>query len=148
MLNIVALVGRLTADPELRHTPNDLAVTRFTVAVTRSFAKAGEERQSDFIDVVAWRKSAEFVCKFFKKGQLIAVDGSIQTRSYQDKDGNKRKAFEVIANNINFVGSKKENSGYSGNDGMSAVEEDNQTVYSSGSDSEFHEIQLDDDLPF
>ena len=88
MLNQVSLMGRLTADPELRHTPNDVAVTTFTVAVNRSYVKQGAERQADFIDVVAWRNTAEFVCRYFKKGQMIAVTGSIQTRNYQDREGN------------------------------------------------------------
>lgn len=147
MLNVVVLTGRLTADPELRHTPNDLAVTSFSIAVNRRFARAGEERQTDFIDIVAWRNNAEFVCKYFKKGSLIAIEGSIQTRSYQDKDGNKRKAFEVIANNVQFVESKKDSneSGY-GNSEMSA--ESNKSSYSSGNDLDFEVTDADDDLPF
>ena len=97
MLNVAILMGRLVADPEIRHTPNDIAVTSFTIAVDRSYVKSGAERQADFIDIVAWRATAEFVCKYFRKGQMIAVQGSIQTRSYTDKDGNKRKAFEIVA---------------------------------------------------
>ena len=147
MLNIVALVGRLTVDPELRHTPNSTPVTSFNIAVGRSFARSGEERQTDFIDIVAWRSTAEFICKYFKKGQLIAVEGSIQTRTYQDKDGNKRKAFEVIANNVHFVESKKDSSNSFGQvEGNS--KSDGQAAYMSGSDSDFQEIQSDDDLPF
>ena len=107
MLNVAILMGRLTADPELRHTPSDIPVTVFTLAVDRSFVKSGEERKADFIDVVAWRSTAEFVCKYFRKGQLVAVHGSIQTRSYTDKDGNKRKAFEIVATDVNFTGSKQ-----------------------------------------
>ena len=81
MLNTAIFMGRLTADPELRHTSSDTAVTSFTVAADRSYVKTGAERQADFIDVVAWRSTAEFICKYFKKGQLIAVQGSIQTLS-------------------------------------------------------------------
>ena len=92
MLNQVAIMGRLTADPELRHTPGEIAVTTFTVAVNRSYVKQGAERQADFIDVVAWRNTAEFVCRYFKKGQMIAVTGSLQTRTYQDREGKNRKA--------------------------------------------------------
>ena len=103
MLNVAILMGRLVADPEIRHTPNDIAVTSFTIAVDRSYVKSGAERQADFIDIVAWRATAEFVCKYFRKGQMIAVQGSIQTRSYTDKDGNKRKAFEIVADNVHFA---------------------------------------------
>lgn len=108
MLNVTVLMGRLVADPELRHTQSDIAVTSFTIAVDRSYQKAGADRQADFIDIVAWRSTAEFVCKYFSKGQLVAVQGSIQTRSYQDKDGNKRKAFEIVADEVHFAEKKKE----------------------------------------
>ena len=97
MLNVVALMGRLVADPELRHTPNGVATCTFRIAVDRSFVRAGEERKADFIDIVVWRQTAEFVCKYFHKGNLIAVDGSIQTRTYEDKTGNKRYAFAARA---------------------------------------------------
>ena len=103
MLNVVALNGRLTADPELRHTSSDIPVTSFTIAVDHSYVKAGAERQVDFIDIVCWRNTAEFSAKYFKKGQLVAVEGSIQTRSYTDNQGNKRKAFEVVATNVHFA---------------------------------------------
>ena len=147
MLNVVVLTGRLTADPELRHTPNDIAVTSFTIAVNRRFTRPGEERQTDFIDIVAWRNTAEFVCKYFKKGQLIAVEGSIQTRTYQDKDGNKRKAFEIVASNLQFAESKKEGSSdFSESD--SSKSSPDTTSYSSGSDNDFQTIESDDDLPF
>ena len=82
MLNVVALMGRLTADPELKHTQSNIAVSSFSIAVDRTFVKQGSERQADFINIVCWRNTAEFVCKYFKKGQLMAVDGSIQTRRY------------------------------------------------------------------
>ena len=146
MLNVVVLTGRLVADPELRHTPNDIAVTSFTIAVNRRFARTPEERQTDFIDIVAWRNTAEFVCKYFQKGQLIAIEGSIQTRSYQDKEGNKRKAFEVIANNVQFVESKKDSSNE--NSDFAEKQNENLTEYSNGSDSDFQTIESDDDLPF
>lgn len=116
MLNVAVLMGRLVADPELRHTANDLAVTTFTLAVDRSYVKPGAERQADFIDVVAWRSTADFVCKYFHKGQLVAVQGSIQTRSYTDKDGNKRKAFEVVADSVHFAESKRNNAAEPQND--------------------------------
>jgi len=153
MLNVVVLTGRLVADPELRHTSNDLAVTSFTVAVNRKFARAGEERATDFIDVVAWRNTAEFICKYFGKGNLIAIEGSIQVRNYQDKDGNKRKAVEVIANNVHFVESRKDSqvsadSRELGNSNSSGNEVNASAVYSSGSDEDFQLTDNDDDLPF
>lgn len=100
MINTVALIGRLTSDPELRHIPSGVSVTSFTIAVDRSYVKAGEERETDFIEIVAWRHTAEFICKHFRKSQLIAVEGVLQTRSYEDKTGLRRKVFEVIANNV------------------------------------------------
>ena len=108
MLNVAAIVGRLAADPELRHTASGVAVTSFTLAVSRNYSRQGEERQTDWIDVVAWRNTAEFVCKYFTKGQMMAVTGSIQTRSYEDRSGNKRKAVEIQANDVSFVGSKRD----------------------------------------
>ena len=111
MLNVAVVMGRLVADPELRHTPSDVAVTSFTLAVDRSYVKSGTERQTDFIDIVAWRGTADFVCKYFRKGQMMAVHGSIQTRTYTDKDGNKRKAFEIVADDVNFADSKRNSDG-------------------------------------
>ena len=102
MLNVVVLSGRLTQDPELKTTANGISVCSFSIAVERRF-KSGEERQSDFINIVTWRSSAEFVSKYFKKGQMIAIRGSIQTRRYQDKDGNNRTAFEVVADDVQFA---------------------------------------------
>ena len=107
MLNNVSLTGRLTKDPELRYTPDNIPVTSFTLAVDRDY-KSGDERETDFIDVVAWRSSAEFVCKNFKKGQLMTVTGSIQTRTYTDKENNKRKAVEINADRCYFGDSKKQ----------------------------------------
>lgn len=150
MLNVAVIMGRLVADPELRHTPNNVAVTTFTLAVDRSYAKNGTERQTDFIDVVAWRSTAEFVCKYFSKGRMMAVNGSIQTRSYEDKQGNKRKAFEIVADGVNFADSKRDGSGsIGGSAGQRSMALDEPApVYSSGSDQDFAEIPGDDDLPF
>ncbi len=108
MLNTAILMGRLTKDPELRTTQNGTSVTSFTVAADREYVRQGEERQTDFINVVAWRQTAEFVSRYFKKGSMIAVQGSIQTRNYEDKNGNKRTAVEVIADKVSFCGSKAE----------------------------------------
>ena len=108
MLNSVVLMGRLVADPELKTTPSNQSVTSFVLAVDREYVKSGEERQTDFIDIVAWNNTAEFITRYFKKGSMIAVEGSLQTRIYQDKSGNKRKAVEVKASNVSFCGSKAE----------------------------------------
>lgn len=102
MANRSILTGRLTADPELRQTPNSIPVTSFSIAVPRKYKKD----VVDYIDIVAWRKNAEFVCNYFSKGKWIEIDGSIQTRTYKDKEGNNRKAFEVLADEVNFVGNK------------------------------------------
>lgn len=109
MFNLVVLTGRLTADPELKTTSNGISVTAFSIAVDRRY-RSGEKRQTDFINVVAWRQSAEFITKYFKKGNLIGIEGSIQTRKYQDKNGNNRTAFEVVVNNVQFVESKRDSS--------------------------------------
>lgn len=108
MLNSVALMGRLVYDPELRTTPQGTSVCSFRLAVDRSFVRQGEQRQADFLDLVAWRQTAEFVCKYFHKGSLIAVAGSLQSRQYQDKQGNNRTAVEVVASQVSFCGGKAE----------------------------------------
>ena len=105
-MNNVSLIGRLTAEPELKYTQNDKAYTRFNVAVDRP-VKSGEEKQADFISIIAWNKTAEFICKYFTKGQRIALTGSIRTGSYTDKDGNKRYTFEVLANDVEFCEAAK-----------------------------------------
>ncbi len=108
MLNSVIIMGRLTADPELRTTQSGLSVTSFTVAVDRRYQKQGDEKQTDFINCTAWRTTADFVTRYFTKGQMIALQGSIQTRNYEDKNGNKRTAVEVLAENVSFCGSKND----------------------------------------
>lgn len=154
MLNVAVIMGRLVAEPELRHTPNGVAVTSFTLAVDRSYVKSGTERQADFIDFVAWRNTAEFICKYFRKGQMMAVQGSIQTRTYQDNNGNKRKAVEIVADNVSFADSKRDsgNASTSNFGGESyqkpAVFNEPAPAYSSGSSVDFEEIVGDDDLPF
>lgn len=150
MLNVVAIMGRLVADPELRTTGNGINVCSFRIACDRNFAQKGQERQADFIDVVAWRQSAEFICKYFQKGSLIAVEGSLQSRQYQDKNGNKRTAVEVLANQINFAGGKKPG-GQPVDDGGEAPPKDYREpapAYSQGSADDFAVISDDDDLPF
>ena len=107
MLNRAILMGRLGADPELRTTPSGISVTSFRIAVNRTY----DREITDWIDIVAWRKTAEFVCKYFHKGDPIIVEGAIQTRSYEDKNGYKRTAVEVVASQLYFAGSKTENPG-------------------------------------
>lgn len=107
MLNNVALVGRLTADPELRTTPQGTNVCSFCLAVNRDYVKKGAERQTDFIDVVAWDKTAEAICKYLKKGSQMSLVGSIQTRNYEDRDGKKRKTTEVVATTVSFLDKKE-----------------------------------------
>lgn len=147
-MNKVILMGRLTADPELKTTPSNISVTSFSIAVDRNYVKQGETRQTDFINIVCWRQRAEFVCKYFSKGQLIALDGSIQTRSYEDKNGNKRVAFEVVADNVYFTGDRRgasQNNSYSEQPPMPT---EPAPTYSNGSAGDFEEMPLDDDLPF
>lgn len=148
MINMVALMGRLTYEPELRSTPNGLAVIRFQIACDRTYQKDNQNRQADFIDCVAWRQTAEFISRYFHKGSMIAVEGSIQTSNYTDKDGNKRKQIEVLANNVSFCGSKAKNGSYDSQGTQ------NEQYTQSGMDinpdtADFEEIvDDDDDLPF
>lgn len=108
MLNHITIMGRLTKDPELRRTDSGIAVTSFTVAVDRDRAPEGQDKETDFIDCVAWRGTAEFVDKYFSKGRMIVVSGRLQLRSWTDKDGNKRRSAEIVADNVYFGDSKKE----------------------------------------
>ena len=108
-------MGRMVADPELKTTPAGTSVCAFTIACDR-YAKTKEDRKADFIDVVAWRTTGEFVSRYFSKGDAIIITGSLQTRTWEDKAGNKRKSVEVIADTINFAGGKKNSSGGSSSD--------------------------------
>lgn len=110
MLNHIVLMGRLTADPELKRTPNNVAVTTFTLAVERDFKTQDGTKETDFFSIVAWRNTAEFVSKYFSKGRMAAVEGRLQTRKYQDKDGNNRTVTEVVADNVYFGDSKNSTS--------------------------------------
>lgn len=137
MLNKSILMGRLTADPELRATPQGTPVCSFTLAVNRSFAKQGEQ-QADFLDIVAWGKTAEFVSKYFSKGQLVAVAGRIQSRMWEDKQGNKRKSVEIVAEEVHFAEPKRQNSGQGGAQGEQF-----------GNAGQFEPyVGMDGDLPF
>lgn len=142
MINMVALMGRLTYSPELKSTPNGLSVIRFQLAVDRTYQAKGQERQADFIDCVAWRQTAEFISRYFHKGSMIAIEGTVQTSNYTDKNGNNRKQTEVLANNVSFCGSKNES-------GNMDIEPESAAKYSSTDNSDFEEIVDDDDcLPF
>ena len=138
MFNLVVLTGRLTADAELKTTPSGVSVTSFSIAVERRY-KQGEEKQTDFINIVAWRAAAEFITKYFNKGSMIGIEGSIQTRNYTDKNGNKRTAFEVVANNVQFVESKKADT-EDQNSGSGFTNADTADVTDLG--------ETDEDLPF
>lgn len=142
MINMVALMGRLTYEPELISTPNGVPVLRLQVACDRNYQKDSQNRQADFIDCVAWRQTAEFISRYFHKGSMIAVEGTIQTSNYTDKNGNNRKQTEVLANNVSFCGSKSES-------GSMDIEPETAPTYSSVDNSDFEEIvDDDDDLPF
>lgn len=162
MLNVVALMGRLVYDPELKTTQNGTNVCSFRIAVDRSFTRQGEERKADFIDVTAWRQTAEFVSKYFQKGSMIAVEGSLQTRQYQDKSGNNRTSTEVLASQVSFCGGKatekpavhdfdqqteshvrEANAAHSAPQTPQSVPE-----YSQGSADDFSVIDDSEDLPF
>ena len=147
-INISILMGRLTADPEARTTPGGASVTNFTIAVDRGYQKAGEERKADFIDVVAWRNTADFICKYFKKGSMIVVQGELQTRMYEDKNGNKRKAVEVVASNVNFGESKASNNSTSAPAANpAALESFANKAEEMGIAIEYSDVN-EDDLPF
>ena len=111
MLNRIVLMGRLTRDPELRKTQSDTPVCSFSLAVDRDYKKDGEKKETDFIDIVAWRATAEFVSKFFTKGRMAVVEGRLQIRDWTDKEGNKRRSAEVIADNVYFGDSKPKDGG-------------------------------------
>ena len=119
-MNRVCLIGRLTTKPELRTTSNNLANTRFTLAVNRNFSNAQGEREADFITIVAWRKQAENICQYLDKGSLVSVEGRIQTGSFDDKDGNKRYTTEVIADQVNFLESKNQRTNSTSNANQSS----------------------------
>ena len=160
MLNHIVLMGRLTRDPEVRHTTSGLPVASFSLAVDRDFAQKGAEKQTDFINIVAWRSTAEFVGKYFVKGQLVAVSGRLQMRDWTDKEGGRRTTAEVVADNVYFAETRRDRSqqsqssygqqpyGYS----SPAQSYDSQpySPYSSPvSGSDFAELDDDDgDLPF
>ena len=146
MLNRAVLMGRLTRDPELRRTPNNVSVVTFTLAVDRNYQADKNNRQADFINIVAWRYTAEFLAKYFSKGQLAAVEGSIQTRNYQDKDGNSRTAFEVVADQVYFAEKKNADAAQNTDFIPPPFEEPSERSFSAEYFEEFDDA--DGDLPF
>lgn len=148
-MNVICLMGRLVADPELKSTQNGVAVTSFCIAVDRSYQPKGQERQTDFINCVAWRGTAEFITRFFRKGQRIALQGSLQSRNYNDREGNKRTAYEVVVDNAFFAESK--NGGESAApryDSQVPQYSEPQPAFSNTNGGDFEEIMGDSDLPF
>ena len=141
MFNLVVLTGRLTADPELRYTANNTPVTSFSIAVSRRY-KAGEQAEADFINIVAWRQTAEFVSKYFTKGQRIGVEGSLRMNRFTDRDGNNRTSYEVVVNNAHFVESKRDNANGEN------VPSETENATQSENTGDFVEVSGDDDLPF
>ena len=157
MLNVVVLMGRLVADPQLRQTTTGKNVASFRIACDRGRRDANGQSQADWIDVVAWDRQAEFVCKYFQKGSLIAIDGRLQSRSYQDKNGNNRTAIEIVANNVNFAAPKSANAAPMGDNGYAApmaaparpaAQQASAPSYSAGSNDDFALIEDEGDLPF
>ena len=127
MLNHIVLMGRLTRDPELRHTGNGTAVASFSLAVDRDFKSQDGEKETDFVDIVAWRSTADFVSKYFTKGRMAVVEGRLQLRDWTDKEGNKRRAAEIVADNVYFDDSKRDGGGTAQSEprgGFSEVEDD------------------------
>lgn len=150
MLNKIIVMGRLTKDPELRRTQSGTAVTSFSVAVDRDFKSQNGERETDFIDVVAWRQTAEFVSKYFTKGRMAVVEGRLQIRNWTDRDGGKRRSAEIIAENVYFGDSKRDSSASSGNYGTSgSAPAAGHSAAPSDGHSDFAEISEEDgELPF
>ena len=150
MLNHIVLMGRLTRDPELRRTQSGTAVAAFALAVDRDFKGDDGEKKTDFIDIVAWRNTAEFVSKYFTKGRMAVVEGRLQIRPWTDKDGNKRRSAEVVADNVYFGDSKRDgDSGQSGGYGAVPSYGDSYGGYGGYSDNQFTELADDDgELPF
>lgn len=139
MLNVIAIMGRLSRDPELRQTTTGKSVASFTIACSRGRKDANGKDLVDWIPVVTWEHTAEFVCKYFEKGSLIAIDGRLQSRTYKDRDGNNRTAIEIVANNANFAGSKSTGGG---SNSVPAGNSYNEPTV------QYDEIEDEGDLPF
>lgn len=162
MLNRVILMGRITQDLDLRQTPNGVSVLTFSIAVDRNFARQGEERQTDFITCVAWRQQAEFISRYFAKGRMIAIEGNLRTRTYDDKNGSKHYVTEVYVDSVSFTGEPKQggssySSNYSNNTANNYSQPQQTNSYNAapakdsiaiGDFSDFEEVLSDDGVPF
>lgn len=148
-MNSVCLMGRLTGDPELKTTQSGISVTSFSVAVDRAYRSKDQERQTDFINCVAWRQTAEFISRYFRKGQRIALQGSLQSRSYTANDGSKRTVYEVVIDNAFFCESKGGNAGGAPSyDSQIPQHTEARPAFSTANTGDFEEILTDEDLPF
>ena len=127
-MNRVMLIGRLTAKPELRYTGSNIPYARFSVAINRTFSNSQGQRETDFINVIIWRKQAENVCNFLDKGSLVSVEGRLQSNSYDDKDGNKRYSLDVVADNVQFLESKSQSQNRQNSNNLSVTPYDYQDV--------------------
>ncbi len=163
MLNRVILMGRISQDLDLRQTPNGVSVLTFNIAVDRGYSKQGEERQADFITCVAWRQQAEFISRYFSKGRMIAIEGNLRTRNYEDKNGTRHYVTEVYVDNVSFTGEPKQggasyNSSYQNNNSNTSPSSYNRQQnnipempgesVSIGDLSDFEEVLSDDGVPF
>jgi len=151
MLNIIAIMGRLVADPELRQTSTGKNVASFRIGCDRNRKDANGQSQTDWFDMVAWDKTADFICRYFQKGSMIAIDGRLQSRRYQDKNGYDRTAIEIVVNNAHFCGSKKQDDGerYRGGGYNGAPAQQNANVGSAaGNQDDFELLDESEDLPF
>ncbi len=148
-MNSICLMGRLTVDPELKTTQSGVSVTGFTVAVDRAFRSKDQERQTDFIPCTAWRGTAEFITRYFRKGQRIAIQGSLQSRSYTANDGSKRTAFDVVVDNAFFCESKGgQTAGAPNYDSQIPQVSEARPAFSTANTGDFEEILTDEELPF
>ena len=148
-MNSICLMGRLTGDPELKTTQTGVSVTSFSVAVDRAYRSKDQERQTDFINCVAWRSTAEFISRYFRKGQRIALQGSLQSRRYTANDGSQRTAYEVVVDNAFFCESKGGNAGGAPSyDSQIPVMSEARPAFSTANAGDFEEILTDEDLPF
>ncbi len=163
MLNRVILMGRLTAEPDYRTTQSGVSLARFTLAVDRDYSGQNNERQTDFLDIVVWRQKADFVSRYFHKGQLVAVQGSIQVSSYTDREGNKRRSWDIVADQVYFAEGKRDGASQGGNYDYSRYDHmtpppaqsdaspsysEPVSAYQSGNDGDFTAVDEEEDLPF
>ena len=148
-MNVICLMGRLTGDPELKTTQSGVSVTSFSVAVDRAYRSKDQERQTDFINCVAWRNTAEFISRYFRKGQRIALQGSLQSRKYTANDGSQRTVYEVVVDNAFFCESKGGNAGGAPSyDSQIPVYSEAKPAFSTANSGDFEDILTDEDLPF